>query len=390
MPYRLTFRTLLLWCALPLTGCSTWPAWLPTSGPSRQEVEEHQQKAGLPGVRLVAVTDEITRQLTVSRKQLSFADAFGMGVGYEPVIGKGDVIEVSVWEAPPAMLFGNQMTVDPRFGPANAGMVNFPEQMVNSKGTITLPFTGAVQAAGRCAAEIEADIAVRLEGKANQPQVLVRTIRNNTANVTVVGDVVTSTRMPLTAKGERLLDALAAGGGVKQSVDRTTVQVSRGTQVRGLPLEKIIQDPQQNIFMQAGDVVTALFQPLSFTMLGAAGKSEEINFEAQGLSLAQALARAGGMNDSRADAKGLFVFRYEDPAALNWAEAPSVNAEGKVPVIYQIDLHDPTAFFIAQNFPIANSDVLYVANSPAAELQKFVNIVVGAFYPAMTVVNATR
>lgn len=353
-------------------------------------VEEGQQRSGLPGMRLVPVTDEIARQLTAARKQRSFAEAFGMGTAYEPMIGKGDVIEVSVWEAPPALLFGNQMTVDPRFGPANAGMVNFPEQMVNSKGTISLPFTGAVQAAGRCAAEIEADIAARLQGKANQPQVLVRTIRNNTANVTVVGDVVTSTRMPLTAKGERLLDALAAGGGVKQSVDRTTVQVARGTEVRGLPLEKIIQDPQQNIFMQAGDVVTALFQPLSFTMLGAAGKSEEVNFEAQGISLAQALARVGGLNDMRADAKGLFVFRYEDPAALNWAEAPAVNAEGKVPVIYQVDLHDPAAFFIAQNFPIANSDVLYIANSPAAELQKFVNIVAGAFYPALTVVNATR
>lgn len=52
----------------------------------------------------------------------------------------------------------------------------------------------------------------RLKGKANQPQVLVRVIRNNTANVTVVGEVTTSTRMPLTARGERLLDALAAAG----------------------------------------------------------------------------------------------------------------------------------------------------------------------------------
>jgi hypothetical protein len=116
-------------------------------------------------------------------------------------------------------------------------MVNFPEQMVNSKGQISMPFVGAVQAGGRRSHDIEEEIAARLQGKANQPQVLVRTIQNNTANVTLVGDVTTSSRVPLSARGERLLDALAAGGGVKQSVDRTTVQVARGTKVRALPLE---------------------------------------------------------------------------------------------------------------------------------------------------------
>ena len=383
-------RIALLICVSCLTGCSTWPGWLPMSGPSREQVEMRKTPPTLSAIRLVRVTDDVARQLVNSRKQPSFSESFGVGQPYEPMIGAGDVIEVSVWEAPPAQLFGTQIT-DPRFGPTNTGMVNFPEQMVNSKGQISMPFVGAVQAGGRRSHDIEEEIAARLQGKANQPQVLVRTIHNNTANVTLVGDVANSSRVPLSARGERLLDALAAGGGVKQSVDRTTVQVARGTKVRALPLEKIIQDPAQNIYMQPGDVVTALFQPLSFTMLGAAGKSDEINFEAQGISLAQALARVGGMNDMRADAEGLFIFRYEDPAALNWAEAPTPGADGKVPVVYQVNLRDPSSFFIAQNFPVADHDVLFVANSAAADLQKFLNIVAGAVvYPALTVVNATR
>jgi polysaccharide export outer membrane protein len=45
--------------------------------------------------------------------------------------------------------------------------------------------------------------------------------------------------------------------------------------------------------LQAGDVITSLFQPLHGTW--ATGKNEELNFEAQGISLAQALARAGGL-----------------------------------------------------------------------------------------------
>ena len=93
---------------------------------------------------------------------------------------------------------------------------------------------------------------------------------------------------------------------------------------------------------QAGDVVTALFQPLSFTVLGATGKNEEINFEAQGITLAQALARAGGLQDSRSDAKGVFIFRFEPANALKWPKQPAATTpEGKVPVIYRIDLKNP-------------------------------------------------
>ena len=154
---------------------------------------------------------------------------------------------------------------------------------------------------------IEADIVKRLTGKAHQPQVLVRVIKNNTSNVTVVGEVNNSTLLPLTPKGERLLDALAAGGGVKQPINRVAVQISRDNVTATMPLDLVIRDPRQNILLKPGDVVTALFQPQSFSVLGATGKNEEIPFEAQGISLAQALARSGGLNDSRADARGVFL-----------------------------------------------------------------------------------
>ncbi|MGR5342328.1 sugar ABC transporter substrate-binding protein, partial [Vibrio astriarenae] len=83
------------------------------------------------------------------------------------------------------------------------------------------------------------------------------------------------------------------------------IQVTRGNTVQTLPLQTIIRDPHQNVPLRAGDVVTALFQPLSFTALGATGKNQEINFEAQGITLAQAIARAGGLEDSRSDAQGV-------------------------------------------------------------------------------------
>ena len=55
-----------------------------------------------------------------------------------------------------------------------------------------------------------------------------------------------------------------------------TVQVTRGHEVRSLPLETVIADPSQNVWLQADDVVTFTYQPLSFTALGATGKNDEV------------------------------------------------------------------------------------------------------------------
>jgi len=130
-------------------------------------------------------------------------------------------------------------------------------------------------------------------------------------------------------------------------------------------------------------VITALHQPLSFTSLGATGKNEEIFFETQGITLAQALARVGGLQDTRSDAKGVFIFRFEEPLVLgSAAENPQLTPDGKVPVIYRVDLKDPRTFFVAQGFPIRNKDVMYVSNAPAAELQKFLNILTSVVFSA--------
>jgi polysaccharide export outer membrane protein len=50
-------------------------------------------------------------------------------------------------------------------------------------------------------------------------------------------------------------------------------------------------------------------------------------------------------------------------------------------VIYRINLKDPRTFFVAQNFPIHNKDLIYVSNAPGTELQKFLNLVFSVIYP---------
>lgn len=378
--------------AAALAGCASYPAWMPSSGPGAQQMQEQalapSDAVNGSGIQLVEVTDGVARQLVNGQKATLFSDSFTTLDRQRYLVGPGDVIEVAVWEAPPAMLFGT-VPLDGRILSNTAQVTSFPEQMVDSDGLISLPFAGSIPAAGRSIREIEKEIIRKLKGKTNRVQVLVRMIRNASANVTVVGEVTNSLRMPLTAKGERLLDALAAAGGVRQPINKITLQITRDDQVQALPLDTIIRDPKQNIEMRPGDVVTALFQPLAFTVLGALGKNEEVNFEAQGISLTQALARAGGLQDRRSDARGVFIFRFENADALTWPQQVRTTPEGKVPVIYQVDLSNPASFFVAQGFPIRNNDLLYVSNAPGAELQKFLDIVMSVASPVLGIINLT-
>ena len=365
------------------------------AGPSTGAVvRSANQPVAAADIKIIDLDDTVARQVIAAGKAPTLARTLGEVPPVGTTIDKGDVIDIAIWEAPPAALFGSSvggMAEALLAGNQIARNTALPEQMVDSNGRISVPFAGQVQAAGRTPQQVEREIVARLQGKAHQPEAVVRLVRNATKDVTVVGDVANSARVPLTARGERVLDALASVGGVKQPVTKTMIQITRGTTVVSAPLESIITDPRQNVRLQANDVITAYFQPFSFTALGATGANAEIAFEGTGITLSQALGRIGGLNDQRANAAGIFIFRFEDPAALapELAQQARKTPEGKVPVIYRINLRNAATFFAAQEFPIRNKDVVYASNAPMADLQKFVNIVSSIVIPVITIQNAT-
>lgn len=388
MPFlRFFSRSVLL--SFFVMQCSGCGSMLPSSGPKTASVMQADRSGRLKHIRIVEIDQPQLARLAQAQQQKLFSEMFHTAGSNVQIVAPGDVIEVSIWEVPPALFSG--IAADFRSGAAATHVTTFPEQMVSSDGTINIPFAGHIPVTGRTSRQIESEITSRLRGKANQPQVLVRTVRNNTANVTVVGEVASSTRMPLTARRERLLDALAAAGGVRQPVSKMTLQLTRGSRVQAMPLDRIIRDPLQNVPLQADDVVTLMYQPLSFTAFGATGKNEEVNFEAQGISLAQALARVGGLQDNRADAKGVFVFRFESPASAETSAGsfgtPVSPLSYRDPVIYRLDLRDPGSFFLAQNFMMQNRDIVYVSNAPSTDLQKFLGLVGSVVYPVVNIIN---
>jgi polysaccharide export outer membrane protein len=375
--FRLGRALVLAVSSLAIVSCQSF-------GPSRANIEGATSVPAQAGqvpaqIRVVRVSSEVTDQLPAVRRAPAFSEALQGATPVGTTVDVGDALEITIWEAPPATLFGGGMA-DTRIGTSisTARPTTLPEALVGPDRTISVPFAGTITAGGKTLRDIEAEIVRRLRGKANAPQAQVRLVRNATATVTVVGEVGQSARLPLTPRGERLLDVLAQAGGVKPPVNLTTIQVTRRGQNYRMPLSAVIERSENNVILAKDDVITALYQPYSFTVLGAAGRNDEIRFEAFGITLSQALGRFGGLQDGRANPRGVFLFRWQDRSD------PARLAD---PVIYSFDLKDPAVYFIAQQFRMEDGDLIYITNSPVAELQRFVGIVSQTILPAATAIT---
>lgn len=372
---------------LNLQGCNGFFA---SAGASRSQISATVNNIDdTPSlIQIVPVTPAVARQVVQAERSMKFP-ALANKPAPENLVGPGDTLEIIVWEAAPAILFRNSSsssflgTVTPT-GTSNTVL---PPQIVSKQGEIFFPFAGKVFVSGQTPTQISASIVEKLKGKANQPQVIVRVANNLSSIVTIVGEVKQSTLMPLSPKGERILDAVAAAGGVTQPVHKMTIQVTRNGKIQSLPLETIIRDPKANIPLQPNDIVTVYYQPLSFTVLGATGKNDEISFEATGINLSQAMGRVGGLQDARADSKAVFIFRLEPPDALTVKPGSLVTEDNQVPVVYQFDMNDPATYFLAQTFPMKNKDTLFVSSAASVELMKFLAVFTSVLSPAASINN---
>jgi len=374
--------------ALLLAGLAGACTSLGAAGPSSGQVRKAEgADYANTQVALIDLDPVSYRRVAAFEQSLGLAQRLGETGAGEVLIGPGDVLDIAMWEAPPAVLFGGGGVIPG----LDAGAQNrtVVQQVVDGSGMISVPFAGPIEAGGRTPAAIERTIVARLTGRANDPQVSVRLSLNDSRNVTVLGEVASSRRVPLGPRGERLLDIIASAGGPRAPVHQTTVQVSRGGASATMALEAIIAEPAQNIRMRPEDVVTVLHQPYSFIAMGAVATSAEIPFEGRGISLAQALARVGGLRDNQANIRGVFVFRLEQPDALDPAQRTATQAlgDGRVPVIYRLDLSDARGFFVAQEFQIRDQDVVYVSTAPGAELREFLSTVTSLAFSAIAIGN---
>ncbi|HYZ40638.1 MAG TPA: polysaccharide biosynthesis/export family protein [Stellaceae bacterium] len=410
--------TVLLACVVSLFfgGC----AWFSGAGPSTNEVIEQAQAGGEILFDVVAVDDRVVSTLRAQPPE-SFARRFKENPPPGEInIAIGDTVSVVIWEsaagglfseAPPTPSRGTRPETEPLapeapilpgerleefaapgaqppqqrrpaqeplaaeaagFNPGRRPAI-IPDQQVGTDGAISVPYAGRIAVAGRSPQDVQEAIQSRLATKALQPQALVLIKKSAANSVTVTGEMVAGARVPLSPGGDRLLQVIAAAGGAKAPLHETFVRLSRRGITATMPLRRLVSDPAEDIYAQPGDVLTLVRAPQTFTVFGATGRNAEIPFGAEGITVSEALGKSHGLRDDLAKPEGVFLFRYEADSVIRALGQPLATwSEGGVsPIVYRFNLRAGDDYLLAQEFPVHDKDVIFVADAPAAQLYKF-------------------
>lgn len=381
--FKTTSLVSFMTLAFTLTGCAS----LPSSGPTKNQVITAERKAANDiGFKIVDLTSStipaVNQPAALDLSALRSLDRSGR----VDLVGPGDVLSIVVFEVG-TTLFGSGSTsignadADQAVGglDPSAKSKTLPGVIVNEAGLIKLPYVGALMVAGKTTGQIARMIERGLAGKSQMPQVLVELSKNVTNTVLVSGTVTKPGRQPLTLGRERLLDAIAAAGGTgtQDGPQSTLVRFTRGDKTAEVYLEAIDSGSPADLVLLPGDRIDLLRQPRTYSVFGAVERIQQFPFDSRYVTLSEAIARAGGPSDSRADPTAVFVFRNEGGTTLQ-------------PVIYRLDLSKPSSFFVSQNFQMRDKDVIYIANARFTQTRKLVEIVNVLFSPILTATALSR
>jgi len=347
-------------------GCSI----MPMSGPEDHVIKSEITRSG-PEYGLVKLTPTVVDIL----KEYGPGAIAGSFPDHRPPpsikFGIGDVVAVSIFEAAAGGLF-----IPAEAGVRPGNFVALPNQNVDSAGFITVPYAGAIKAAGRTPSEIQQDIVKSIGNRAIEPQVVVSLITQNTSLISVLGEVNSPTRLTANAAGERILDVIARAGGPKGQGWETWITLERAGKRATVPFGALVYQPPNNVWVHPGDTIYVYREPQIFLAFGASGAQGQFPFDMWKISMTQAMAKAGGLLDAQAEPSGVYVYRRE-PREL--AERLGVDCSKyvgpTVPIVYNVDFRDPAGYFLATKFDMRDKDVLFAANAATVDTAKFLQFV---------------
>jgi polysaccharide export outer membrane protein len=391
----LTSLTLAL--AASLTACST----LPTSAPTVKEFSKSLPKAAAPpkaypaGPRYQIVNLGSNVSAAIKNFYNHKSSVVLAASHYSPslVLLPGDTVSISIFDVSSQPLLGSgavENATASSVSPVVGHSTSLPAETIELNGAVKIPFAGLVNVAGLTPSEAAHAIEAALKGQLKAPQAVVALVNSPLNAVTVGGDVGRPGIFNLTVRGEHILDVIAAAGGAKyEAYDCDIDLVRNGSTVR-MWLQDIVDQADHNVTVEPGDRLYILHNPRSFSVLGSSMKVSQIDFDSQSVTLAEAIARSGGPNNSLANIEYIYLLRFEPAdlvAGFNLADTDSLahNAihPGMIPIAYRINLKDGGGYFIAQNIEIHDKDVILITKSDFSQLQQIFELiksVTGAYF----------
>src|SRR6516225_3646770 len=294
-------------------------------------------------------------------------------------LGIGDVVSVSIFEAAAGGLY-----IPAEAGVRPGNFVALPNQPIDTHGNIFVPYAGQIPAAGKTPAQVDQEIVDRIKNRAIEPQAVVALVTQNSSLITVIGEINGATTASPTGRvvpqpsGERLLDVITRAGGLRDQGQDTWVVLERQGRRAAVPFGSLIYEPGNNIWAWPNDTIYLYKEPQTFLAFGASGLQGHFPFSAGPTSsawrmtLAEAVAAAGGLLDLVADPGSVFLYRREPRELAEMLGVDCSKMDGPtVPIVYSVSFSDPAGYFLATRVQMHNKDVIFAANAQQVEITKF-------------------
>lgn len=372
-----TFVCLVLLAGL--AGCAT----LPTSGPTGKQVERSALDPENPlPIQLVQV--ETVTDIPAPRSEASVAALPDLAPPPTDMIGPGDVLDISIYEAG-VTLFAGSSSAAAAGSLAQVGVnpgvqaQRLPPSRVDDNGDISIPYAGKLHVVGRTVGETENMVRASLRGLSQNPQVLITLSQAITNSVIVSGEVARPGRLVLQTNRETLSDVIALAGGYRGAAKDLILRVFRRSDSVDIAINDLIDTPKLDVRAYPGDRLMLINNPRTYSVMGAPSVVQQIPFTRSKVSLAEAISTVGGVNPGLGDPAAIFVFRYvrDEQGA-------------EVPVVYHLNMMKTGTYFLAQRFAMHDKDVLYFGNAAANQPSKALGLVSQLFSPFLSVAAAAQ
>lgn len=339
---------------------------LPRSGPGKREIFAGSvQQQG--DAFIVAVNSRVTRATSV-QPVLGFAPGFtNAGLVGSDVINPGDTLNLLVYEN----------VDDGLLAAEGANATGLQEVQVDGDGFIFVPYAGRVRAAGNTPEALRRIITSRLDTQTPDPQVLVSRVAGDGSTVSLVGSVGAQGIYAIERPTRTLSSMIARAGGIAIQPEVAQITVLRGAHRSTIWFEDLYSNPKFDIALRGGDRILVEQDRRAFTILGATGAQNRLEFDNQTLSAIEAIAQVGGLNSNLADPTGVFVFRNEPASIANQVLGRS-DLVGTQRMVYVLDLTEPNGMFEARDFVIRDDDTLYVTEAPFVTWNKTISALTGS------------
>lgn len=283
--------------------------------------------------------------------------------GYKYILASQDILSITVWDHPeltiPAGEFRSATSAGHQIGP---------------DGTIFFPYAGKIKAAGRTTAQVRVVLEKKLAQFITKPQVGVAVAAYRSQKTFVSGQVKNPGTYPVNDVPLTIRDIITKSGGLTKDAADSALLIQKRKSIP-IDLEALFRkgDNSQNYVMRGGDSlhIDKIDPYKKVFVMGEVLNPGNVTIDRFGLSLAEALSTAKGVNEETANPMGVFVVRQENP---------------RRPTIYQLQMTSVHAMALAEQFSLQPRDVVYVTATPLTRW----NRVISKLLPTFTSAGAAR